>query len=59
MRALVEEIDSHAELIHLEIASNPTTEQDQAPQSLLPSPKLQTAVDASSHPSEQLQDPIV
>lgn len=31
MRALVEEIDSHAELIHLEIASNPTTEQDQAP----------------------------
>jgi len=46
IRALVEEIDSHAELIDLEITSNPTGAQGQT-QPQLPEPNLQFVVDTT------------
>ena len=56
MRALVEEIDSYAELIDLEIISNPISVQGQT-QPQLQEPNLQSTVDAAPSQLEQPQDP--
>ena len=55
IRALVEEIDSHAELIDLEITSNSTSAQGQT-QPQLPEPNLQSTMDATPNQPEQPQD---
>ena len=56
MRALVEEIDSYAELIALKITSNPISVQGQT-QPQLQEPNLQSTVDAAPSQLEQPQDP--
>ena len=56
MRALVEEIDSYAELIDLKITSNPINVQGQT-QPQLQEPNLQSTVDAAPSQLEQPQDP--
>lgn len=57
MRELVEEIDSHADVIELDILSNPATGEGQTPSSNLPNLDPQMATDAPPRPSEQIQDP--
>ena len=57
MKELVTEIDSHAELIDLEISSDPNTRQGQMAQPLLLNPN-QVAVDANPRSSKQPQEPI-
>ena len=58
MRELVQEIDSHAKLIDLEITSDPNTVQGLT-QPRLPDPNLQSTMDATPVQPNQLQDPTV
>lgn len=50
MRELVEEIDSHAEVIELDGAMNPTHVEDQVPPTALSNLDLQISLGVSSQP---------
>nr|POE89212.1 hypothetical protein CFP56_57133 [Quercus suber] len=58
MRALVEEINAHAELIDLELLSDPNVDQGQAPQPI-PNPDLQSTKGAIPCIFDQSQEPTV
>lgn len=58
MRELVQEIDSHAELIDIEITSDPNTVQSSA-QPQFPNPNVQSIVDVTSVQPDQSQDPTI
>ena len=58
MRELVEEIDSHTEVIDLDILSNLTIAESQVPSSTLLNHDPQMATNVPPNPSEQTLDPM-